>query len=587
MVLNATNRMIDLGRVSARALGLIVAVVVSLLSPIGCEKAPPTAPTAPTGGAAAGRPTPAPRPAGTQGIELVFPYGSEKKAWLEDVTNAFNAESHKTESGKVISVKPMAMGSGECVEEVISGRVQAHIISPASGAIIELGNARSQASTGGPLIASKQDLVLSPVVIAMWKPMAEALGWGAKPVGWSDILDLTRDPQGWAKYKYPQWGRFKFGHTHPEYSNSGLMAIIAQAYAGAGKLNGLTLQDVQSPAVANEMEQIQRGIVHYGDSTGFFGRKMFSSGPEFLSAAVLYENMVIESYQQKPATSFPVVAIYPKEGTFWSEHPVGVVERAWVTPEHRDAAKKYIEYLLANAQQKKAMQYGFRPSDVSINLEAPFDAEHGVNPKEPTTTLATPSAEVINAVIEQWRMHKKKANVVLAVDVSGSMNEDSKIGNAREGAKQLVELLSNEDTFSLMTFNESVSWALTDAKIATARPEATRVASGLLANGGTSLYDAVDAAFSHVENAPPDEKIVAIVVLSDGADRNSKMQLAQLLDHIRSDPEKRNVRVFTIGYGKDAKADVLQKIADETRAKFFKGTPENIRQVFKEIATFF
>lgn len=560
-----------------------LSIAAAALSLGGCERQP-NAPAAPASGGAQAPNQPRPQ---AETVELVFPYGSEKKAWLEDVTATFNKEGHKTASGKAIAVKPMAMGSGECVEEVISGRLQAHLISPASKAFIELGNARSQATTGGALIGGTQDLVLSPVVIAMWKPMAEALGWGAKPVGWSEILQLTRDPQGWAKFNYPQWGRFKFGHTHPEYSNSGLMAIIAQAYAGAGKVSGLTLTDVQSAAVATEMEQIQRGIVHYGDSTGFFGRRMFNSGPEFLSAAVLYENMVIESYQQKPATSFPVVAIYPKEGTFWSEHPAGVVERAWVTAEHKDAARKYIDFLLGNQQQRKAMQYGFRPSDIGITLEAPIDAAHGVNPKEPTTTLATPTAEVINAVIEQWRANKKKANIVLAVDVSGSMNEDNKIGNAREGAKQLVELLGNDDTFSMLTFNDKPTWALRDARVGIARADAAGRAGGLLANGGTALYDAVGVAFSHVENAPPDEKIVAIVVLSDGADRNSRMTLNQLLDLIRSDPEKRNVRVFTIGYGKDAKADVLQKIADETRAKFFKGTPENIRQVFKEIATFF
>jgi Ca-activated chloride channel family protein len=43
-----------------------------------------------------------------------------------------------------------------------------------------------------------------------------------------------------------------------------------------------------------------------------------------------------------PDLPFPVVAIYQKEGTFWSDHPAGVVERDWVTPEHREAAKIHI-----------------------------------------------------------------------------------------------------------------------------------------------------------------------------------------------------------------------------------------------------
>ena len=41
----------------------------------------------------------------------------------------------------------------------------------------------------------------------------------------------------------------------------------------------------------------------------------------------------------------------------------------------------------------------FRPSDVSIPLGSPIDAEHGVNPKEPRTTLETPEAGVIEGAI--------------------------------------------------------------------------------------------------------------------------------------------------------------------------------------------
>jgi hypothetical protein len=71
---------------------------------------------------------------------------------------------------------------------------------------------------------------------------------------------------------------------------------------------------------------------------------------------VLYERVVLESTSPQYHLPFPVVAIYPKEGTFWSDHPIGVVEREWVTPEHREAAKVYIDYLLARPQQERALQ---------------------------------------------------------------------------------------------------------------------------------------------------------------------------------------------------------------------------------------
>jgi len=65
---------------------------------------------------------------------------------------------------------------------------------------------------------------------------------------------------------------------------------------------------------------IENSVVHYGSSTGFFGRKMFANGPQYLSAAVLYESTVVESYAEQNMP-FPVVAIYPKEGTFLERPP--------------------------------------------------------------------------------------------------------------------------------------------------------------------------------------------------------------------------------------------------------------------------
>ena len=68
---------------------------------------------------------------------------------------------------------------------------------------------------------------------------------------------------------------------------------------------------------------------------------------------------------------------------------------------------------------------------------------HGVDPAEPKTTLEVPSAQVMDGILTLWSQRKKPADVVLVLDTSGSMNDDSKIQNAREGAKQLVSLLGD------------------------------------------------------------------------------------------------------------------------------------------------
>ncbi len=527
----------------------------------------------------------APSPAA---LELVFAYGSEKQAWLEDVTGQFNRARNKI-GDEVVQVKAVAMGSGESVEEVLSGRLKAHLLSPASEAFIKLGNARSQVTTGKNLLEKTENLVLSPVVIAMWKPMAEALGWGKQPVGWAEILQLVNNPQGWAAYNYPQWGRFKFGHTHPDYSNSGLISLFAEVYAATGKTAGLTLDDVNKPQTAEYLRNIEQSVVHYGRSTGFFGDKMFQNGPGYLSAAVLYENMVIDSYKNTNL-QFPVVAVYPKEGTFWSDHPAGVVEREWVTEKHRQAAKIYLDFLLATPQQEKAMAYGFRPADVNIALAAPLDAAHGVDAKEPKTTLETPAPEVMDAVKTLWYQNKKHAHVVLVLDTSGSMNADNKMTNAREGALQLLNLLGDADEFSLLPFSSEARWATQAAKVGEQREALRQQISALFASGGTMLYDATSVAYDYLANIPATEldKISAIVVLSDGDDSGSKtINLEQLKKKITFESEGHAIRVFTIGYGEGANRAILGGLADASQAKFYTGKPENIREVFMEISTFF
>ena len=520
-------------------------------------------------------------------LELVFTYSSEKETWVKDVTAQFDHGNYKTSKGNRISVKAIPMGSGDIVDELLNGRRQPHLISPASAAFIKLGNAQSRAKTGKDMVSSTETLMLSPVVIAMWKPMAEAIGWGKKPVGWSDILSLARNPKGWAAYGRPQWGKFKFGHTHPEFSNSGLISLFAEVYAGTGKVSGLTINDVNKPSTAAYLDGIEQAVVHYGTSTGFFSSKMLANGPEYLSAAVLYESNVIESYNSGDDLPFPVVAIYPKEGTFWSDHPVGVVEEDWVTPEHREAARTYIKFLLDRPQQEKTLNYGFHPGDVGIQLAAPLDAEHGVDPKEPKTTLEVPSVEVMDAIIKLWHDHKKHSNVVLVFDTSGSMKENRKMPNAQNGAKQLINMLDGADYLSLLPFDTQPVWSGKDMLMSSSRDSATEMIGSFIPGGDTALYDAIDQAYQYLLENIKSDRISAIVVLTDGADTKSQVALEELLNKIRFDNEGRTIRVFTIGYGADAKKDVLEAIADATQAKFYAGTPDNIQSVFKEISTFF
>jgi Ca-activated chloride channel family protein len=524
--------------------------------------------------------------------EISIVYGSEKEEWLEPLVARFNEEKHKTESGSTVTVESTPMGSIESVEAIIEERIQPVVWSPASSIYLPVGDSQWRQEHGDPLYSGNpKDLVLSPVVIAMWQPMAEALGWPEKQLGWGDIAQLAFSEEGWAEFGYPEWGSFKFGHTHPNFSNSGIVSIIAEAYAGADKQRDLTLEDLEDEELKSFMEAVESSIIHYGTSTGFFGRRMFNNGPSYLSAAVLYENLVIAQETKRlsgESAQLPVVAVYPKEGTFWSNHPYVILDAPWVTDEQKEAAAIFQDFLLAEEQQRTAMQYGFRPADPSIALSSPIDKQHGADPDQPKTVLEVPRAEVILGIQELWKEVKKPVDLVVVMDTSGSMF-GAKISAARASLIDFINQLDDRDRLQVMLFNSDLI-PLTDlSEVGPKRTEVANRVAGVIEGGDTRLYDAIDAAYLQLEEQGDPKHIRAIVVLSDGLDTHSQIGLSQLKNRLDAGETQGGnaIKLFTIAFGDDADTNLLKELAEMTGGKQYFSTPETIYQIYADIATFF
>lgn len=525
-------------------------------------------------------------------VVVSIAYGSEKREWLEPLVQQFNEARNQTSDGKTIVVEATAIGSIEAVRGIIDGTLQPTVWSPASSIYIPVANAEWKNTHADDLVVdTPNDLVLSPVVIAMWRPMAQALGWPDKAIGWEDIAQLAASEEGWAAYGHPEWGKFKFGHTHPAYSNSGITSIIAETYAGLGKQRGLTEADLQSPELLEFMTGVESSIIHYGTSTGFFAERMFERGPSYLSAAVLYENLIVAQEARRisgTSSQVAVVAIYPKEGTFWTNNPYAILNAPWVTPEQKEAAELFEAFLLDKPQQLKALEYGFRPADPSIPLTAPLNAEHGVDITQPQTILEVPSASVITGIEGLWRTTKKPVDLIVVMDISGSMRGD-KITTARSSLIQFVQKLDDRDRLRIDLFNDQIATLTPLTPIGEKRQQTIDSVSGIFEQNNTSLYDATLKAYQDllVEGNP--DHIRAIVVLSDGDDTASLASLDEVIQQIQASEEEGGnaIKVFTIAFGDDADSDILKQIAEPSGGKQYNSSPENIQKIYDEIATFF
>src|SRR5688572_6081695 len=133
----------------------------------------------PGGLSSSGTPT-----APSNAITVSIAYSPEKEGWLTERIAAFNATNTEV-GGQPIFVEGVNKSSGAARTEIKNGRLKVTAWSPSASTWLEV---LKQESGNQNIAVSNRPLVLTPVVISMWKPMAEALGWPNTPIGWGDML---------------------------------------------------------------------------------------------------------------------------------------------------------------------------------------------------------------------------------------------------------------------------------------------------------------------------------------------------------------------------------------------------------------
>jgi Ca-activated chloride channel family protein len=544
-------------------------------------------------------PGPAPRPTqgGTAGamppagdaVTITFSSSDGKKEWVDAVTESFH-RSGAAVNGKPVRVVVNHMRSGESLEKILAGQEKPTIWGAAGPSWITRINHDWQVRERKPFVEGVRPTVRTGLVLAMWEPMAQALGWPGKPIGWADLVRVATNPKGWAAYNHPEWGPFKFGHAHPDYSNSAMLSVISEIYAAAHKTSGLTVADVRKPEVVEAVTATERAIVHYGESSSWLIDKICTNGPAYLSAVTVYESSVIKANNKYPDKPFRLVAIYPKEGTFWETHPAGIVTADWVTPEQKEAAGKYLDYLTSPEQQARAPEFGFRPTRSGIPLTAPFDKEHGVDPGQTgKPELEYVSDDVFRRANELWHQVKKKATVYLVMDTSGSM-KGQPMEAAKAGAAEFVRHLERDDELHAWVFNSRVVPLGEGGRAGQVAEETASRIRGLIANGSTKLYDAVAEAYTAAEKerrSRTEPRLYAVVVLSDGKDTDSAATKTDVLALIPKGEDAEGPRIFAIAYGPEADKDTLKELAEVSNGRMFAAGTEDIGKVYEAIAAYF
>jgi Ca-activated chloride channel family protein len=467
--------------------------------------------------------------------------------------------------------------------------------------------------------------MLTPLVIAMPRPMAEALGWPDEPLGYADILALSQDPQGWAAHGHPEWGAFRLGKTNPNFSTSGLSALIAQAYAANGKTTGLSIEDLDKPNTQDFARNVEAAVVHYGDTTLTFMNNWFRADQRgnpfgYVSAVAVEEKSVIdyntgdpdgirqEGEEPRPPR-VPLVAIYPEEGTLYSDNPLFILDAEWVDEDQAAGAQLFIDFVGEPANQRTVLEFGFRPGNPDVPIGAPIDRDHGVDADQPQTLLDVPAPTVLARLLDDWQDQRKPARVLLLMDVSGSMGDiadpdtgATKLDLAKQATINALEDFNDDDVVGLQVFTTDLAdgadvvTLVKPGRMGDVKEQLRNKLRDLVPLNGTPLYRATRSAYEDQVASYDPTRINAVILLSDGVnddgepddDRDELEQLQQDLSAESEGQQTQSVRVFPISYGEGADLATLRRIAEASQAAVYDSSdPRSITKVFVAVVSNF
>ena len=442
----------------------------------------------------------------------------------------------------------------------------------------------------------------TPLVVAMPAPMAHALGYPRRAIGWKELEQLAHDHRGWGAYGHPEWGPFRLGKGNPNWSTTGLDATVAID---------------ASTTAAPDAGLLEQSVAYYADSTAPYfdnwqrlATTSTTGALTYLSAVITDERAVVaynrghaqaDTAVDKALTppAVPLVAIYPGDATIESDHPIIVLDAAWSSPTARTGARLFTKFALQRATQAKVAAAGFRPAAGTPDPGLLVAAD-GVDASARSHPVAPASPAGIVGSLDRWQTIRRRARVLFLLDVSDSMGDPvpgrgpTKLAVARAALVNALGQLGSDDEIGLRIFSTKLAgsagrdWrdVVPTGTYAARRSALLRAIDALTPQQGSPLYAATRAAFDTVAQHRDRRRIDAVVLLTDGFNEDDHdTDLSGLLAHLGASPD---VRVFTIAYGSASDSVTLRKMAQATGARAFDArNPVNIADVLPRVLASF
>jgi hypothetical protein len=336
-------------------------------------------------------------------VELGIAYGTEKQRWLQWAVEQFQA----TPQGRHIHVNLIPMGSLEGAHAILSGDQRIQVWSPASAVYKDTFVEDWKAKYGTDPILTEDALALTPMVFVMWEERYQAFKDHYGVVDFDAINRALHEPGGWQTIgQHPDWGLFKFGHTNPGDSNSGILALLLAGHSYFKKTDDLTLADVTNVQFQSWLGRLESASNSDSNSTGNLMREMVLKGPSSYDALLVYESVAIDYLKNAEGRWGPIHVVYP-EYNAWNDNPYYILNAPWSSEDQRKAAQTFLDFLLSEPVQRESITHGFRPANPNVPTRTPDSPWSRYQPNGVKLDLgkicAAPKAEIVTNLLASWQ----------------------------------------------------------------------------------------------------------------------------------------------------------------------------------------